>query len=108
MRVIETLHREHDAAGSVLDQLEEAVDTAVKGVPVSKDVFTDIAEFLTIFVGQWHHEMEESTVFCQFHDKTSQGLTQVLIREHVRGRALAKSYRKALGEYVHGSITSWR
>ncbi len=107
MRSTEILREEHDAVLVVLDQLDQAVAAAELGVPVPIEIFSDIEEFFTIFVGQCHHGKEEEAVFQQFDTGgDSQLVARSLTEEHDAGRALSASYAQAVAAYVPGDIVT--
>lgn len=107
MRSTQILREEHDAVLVVLDQLELAVAAAERGAPVPSDIFTDIEEFFTIFVGQCHHGKEEEAVFQQLDSTSgSQQVARSLTTEHDTGRRLAAAYAEAAAAYVPGDADS--
>lgn len=105
MRSTEILRAEHNAVLVVLDQLERAVAVAERGVPVPKDIFTEVGEFFTIFVEKCHNGKEESAVFSQLDDG-DRPLTKQLTDEHTAGRQLTRSFSDAVAAYVPGDIAS--
>ena len=103
MRSVEVLREEHDAVLGVLDLLEQAAEAASRGRPVPADVFSDIQEFVTVFVDQCHHHKEEGAVFPRLQARPGgQALIARLEREHETGRALAARYVAAVAGYIPG------
>ncbi len=106
MQSTQILKQEHDAVLVVLDQLALAVAAAEHGAPVPVDIFHDIQEFFTVFVGQCHHGKEEAAVFNELGSGTGQRVTRSLSDEHEQGRKLAAYYSSAAASYVPGDVQS--
>src|SRR5579884_2611132 len=109
MQSTQILRAEHDAVLGVLSQLEEAVALAEQGVPVPKDIFSDIQGFLAGFVDQCHHHKEESAVFTQLEAAPAgRQIAWQLTAEHESGRALAAVFAAAVAGYLPGNVASAR
>ncbi|MBX6342754.1 MAG: DUF2249 domain-containing protein, partial [Thermomicrobiaceae bacterium] len=103
MKSTAILKEEHDAVLVVLDQLERAAAAAARGVPVPKDIFTDVEEFFTVFVDRCHHGKEEATVFQLLESAPRhRRLVRRLADEHLEGRQLSRAFSEAVAAYVPG------
>ncbi|HUZ02042.1 MAG TPA: hemerythrin domain-containing protein [Thermomicrobiaceae bacterium] len=107
MRSVDVLREEHDAVLGVLGLLETAAEAAARGRPMPADVFSDVQEFITVFVDQCHHHKEEGAVFPRLEARPGgRALIARLEREHATGRHLAANYVAAVSQYVPGDQTS--
>src|SRR5579875_1904355 len=109
LQSIDVLRQEHDAILSVLDQLEQAVALAQDGVLVPADIFTDIQEFMSVFVTQCHNHKENEAVFGRLDDDLAgQVLANRLKQEHQEALAVDRDFAAAVAAYVPGDIASAR
>lgn len=105
MQTIETLTDEHNGVLTVLDALEQATTAAERGAAVPVDIFTDIAEFIAVFVDRCHHAKEEQVLFPAL-GAAGTLLQRRLEREHDEGRGLARAYAAAVQLYHPGDAIS--
>lgn len=95
------LSDEHAAISAVLDYLDRAVAALEHGQPVDPDLFRDLDDFFTLFVGRCHHGKEERLLFPALDrspDVTA--LVQGLELDHERGEKLAAFYGTAAHDYA--------
>lgn len=102
---VNVLREEHDAILSVLEKLEEAVGLAERGVAVPADIFTDIQEFMNIFVTQCHNHKENDAVFTRLDDDlTGQVLANQLMDEHRQALEVDHAFAAAVAAYKPGDM----
>ncbi len=105
MHAVDTLREEHAAVLAVLDQLDRAVAAAVHGRPVPPSVFSDLAEFFTVFVDRCHHAKEETAIFPRLGGAGAATVVQ-LEADHATGRKLAAEFAEAAAAWAPGDATA--
>ncbi|MCL5946571.1 MAG: hemerythrin domain-containing protein [Chloroflexi bacterium] len=102
MQAVDILRAEHDGTLHVLTFLEQAAAAAAAGQPIPQNIFTDIQEFITIFVDRCHHGKEENIVFSRLAEHTAAPVLQELVSEHTQNHAYAVAFVSAVQAYVPG------
>src|SRR5579863_4626707 len=95
------LFEEHAAISTVLDYLDRVVTALERGRPVDPDLFRDLDDFFTLFVGRCHHGKEEQLLFPALSGSPGEtALVQGLEQDHERGVELAAAFGAAAHEYA--------
>jgi hemerythrin-like domain-containing protein len=115
MQVFEILEREHDRILEMLDVLDEVCAKLLKEVDVSREDLEAIVRFFRRYADACHHAKEENILFPALESAgmpRDGGPIEVMLSEHVEGRALvtrmaqaAEEATGARGDYVAAGRT---
>jgi hemerythrin-like domain-containing protein len=105
MQSVDILKEEHTAVLAVLDQLERAAEAVARGVCIPAEIFTDIGEFVSIFVDRCHHAKEETVLFPVL-GIAGAPLEARLKDQHAVGRQLAGGFAAAAVDYSRSRLGS--
>ena len=106
---VSILLNEHHAVEAVLGYQDRALTALEDGKAVASDIFRDLTEFFTLFVGRCHHGKEEALLFpIVRRDSARAGEVTALEGEHGQGATLVLAYERAATAYAERGLDAAR